>query len=294
VIQLALGLEPESLARVRQTRLAAAAAALAACAPNQYGPLRDELTGYRDAVVHRLHSRQYGKCAWCERHVGEVQNPIEHVRPKGGVYEPEAAPEPLHYWWLAWTWENLVFACASCNSKANKGNRFPIQPGTQRLEPPLLPLTLPYSAEWFDVSNEQPLLVDPRRENPLNFLEWKVVDRTVARPNWKWHLVGRDEGNRGETTRKILGLNELEVEVNAHIRAAILPRDAGIRKLVARNSLDEARTEWESLVATVVMDSVQPYRAAAWWALFALWPRRERQPLGFADPPIPRVSWPEQ
>jgi hypothetical protein len=102
------------------------------------------------------------KCAYCEGPLGaQTSGAAEHWRPKGRVEERdndgrwrrvkhgEADTNHPGYWWMAFSWENLVPACAECN--AQKGNKFPIagdrvfDPGRardaaelDRLERPLL------------------------------------------------------------------------------------------------------------------------------------------------------------
>ena len=55
-----------------------------------------------------------GKCAFCEQKV--EQSHVEHYRPKAV------------YYWLAFSWDNLILACATCNQ--NKGIHFDLN-GTQ-------------------------------------------------------------------------------------------------------------------------------------------------------------------
>lgn len=102
------------------------------------------------------------KCAYCEGPLGtQTSGAAEHWRPKGRVEErdgdgvwrrvkhDEQDTQHSGYWWMAFSWENLVPACTECNSK--KGNKFPIagervfDPGQartavelDRLERPLL------------------------------------------------------------------------------------------------------------------------------------------------------------
>jgi hypothetical protein len=106
MIRIDRGDEPPELtsSRIRQLALAALS-----------GPPTD-FVGYDvSPVKERLWETQHRKCAYCERPQGLENQPIEHFRPKA------------HYWWLAWTWENLFFACYHCNGQGIKGDHFPIQ-----------------------------------------------------------------------------------------------------------------------------------------------------------------------
>ena len=51
------------------------------------------------------------KCAYCETSLEQLH--VEHYRPKRGGY-----------YWLAYSWDNLLLSCPTCNGK--KGDNFPI------------------------------------------------------------------------------------------------------------------------------------------------------------------------
>lgn len=57
-----------------------------------------------------LRSIYRNKCAFCEKKV--EQSHVEHYRPKS------------KYWWLTYSWDNLLLACSTCNS--HKGDEFEI------------------------------------------------------------------------------------------------------------------------------------------------------------------------
>ena len=62
-------------------------------------------------VKDALKSLYHGKCAYCETY--DPSPHVEHYRPKRGGY-----------YWLAYSWDNLIISCSQCNT--NKGNQFPI------------------------------------------------------------------------------------------------------------------------------------------------------------------------
>lgn len=280
MIRLDLGPEPADLATARAAGIARVLALPAA-------PASADITGYRAPVYAALHQRQRAKCAWCERPIGRTGEPVEHVRPKGGASDAAGQRAPTHYWWLAWTWENLVFSCASCNSAGNKGNRYPLRPGTARLPEP----TAPVAPGWFDVSAEAPLLIHPRREDPLDLLAWRVVDRRLPRRRWRWTLRGRDRAQRGDHSIKILGLAAVEDSVNAHLQGLLL-LDQQLRSHLVAARPAEAAALWAELVDTYVDAPSASFRAAAWWALEALWPEPDRRAHGLFAPSRPQVRWP--
>lgn len=118
---------------------------------------------YNDARVKaRTRADQHDKCCYCKSYFsGTSYGDVEHFRPKGG-YQQNAA-DTLHkpgYYWLAYSWSNLYFACQLCNQRF-KGNQFPLADPTGRAKLHSDSLAL-----------EQPLLPDPATENPAVHLSF--------------------------------------------------------------------------------------------------------------------------
>ncbi len=65
-----------------------------------------------DDVKSMLESIYHKKCAYCEKNIGDSYYHIEHYRPKS------------IYYWLAYSWDNLLICCDKCN--VNKGDNFKI------------------------------------------------------------------------------------------------------------------------------------------------------------------------
>ena len=77
------------------------------------------------AAKPQLKLETCGKCAYCESPTDTVAHgDVEHYRPKS------------KYWWLAYCYDNYVYACQICN-QVHKGDEFPIHatraPGPARL-----------------------------------------------------------------------------------------------------------------------------------------------------------------
>lgn len=104
-------------------------------------------------IKNILHPLYHKKCAFCEQR-SEVPH-VEHFRPK------------TIYYWLAYSWDNLILACSACNS--NKGQRFVVS--GQRFVFNFDPLTtyrdIHKSCASMDLF-EQPLLVNPEVEDLTN------------------------------------------------------------------------------------------------------------------------------
>jgi uncharacterized protein (TIGR02646 family) len=83
-----------------------------------------EATTYIDEAIYNNRYKQtdtkttiakvyHNKCCYCELFVRTSTGHIEHYRPKS------------IYWWLAYSWDNLLFICPTCNSI--KRNKFEIR-----------------------------------------------------------------------------------------------------------------------------------------------------------------------
>ncbi|MCQ2744463.1 MAG: HNH endonuclease [bacterium] len=67
-----------------------------------------------DDIKTALNDIYHGKCAFCETKSESMH--VEHFRPKRGGY-----------YWLAYSWDNLLLSCPTCNT--NKGDDFPLAEG---------------------------------------------------------------------------------------------------------------------------------------------------------------------
>ena len=47
--------------------------------------------------------------------IRQIETDVEHFRPKAEV--KEAGENHQGYWWLAYSWENLLIACKTCNQE---------------------------------------------------------------------------------------------------------------------------------------------------------------------------------
>jgi uncharacterized protein (TIGR02646 family) len=136
------------------------------------------------------------RCMYCE---DSCANAVEHHHPK------DLYPE------RAFVWTNLLYACERCNS--SKGDRFEVfsfQTG-QRISvsrASSTPITPPEPGH--------PLLLDPRRENPMDFLSLDIIGTFHFFP--ARHLDALSN-QRADYTIEILKLNDPplpESRRNAH------------------------------------------------------------------------------
>jgi uncharacterized protein (TIGR02646 family) len=142
------------------------------------------------SVKNALIKAQQGKCAFCESQVRHIAHgDVEHYRPKGGVRQNDADPlEQPGYFWLAYGWENLFFACQLCNQSFKK-NLFPLADPTRRAR-----------SHLDDLAAEQPMLIHPADEEPSTLIGFR---EEMAFPI--------DDDPRARTTIEVLGLNREEL-----------------------------------------------------------------------------------
>ena len=101
------------------------------------------------AVKLALAKAQHGKCCFCEGEFdAHVAGDVEHFRPKGSVQTLAGRRYPGYYW-LAYTFTNLYFACPDCN-QYRKNDRFPLTDESLRA-----------TSHHNSVTIEQSLILDP-------------------------------------------------------------------------------------------------------------------------------------
>jgi len=217
MIEIARPPEPAALALVRGEKLAAARDAVAR-------GIEVDFNGY-DIVKEELFAMQHRKCCYCEKLEEQAKyRDVEHYRPKA------------RYWWLAWTWENLLFACMDCN-REQKRDRFPLSPGDTLL-----------LAEQAPPGAERPLLLDPSDPSvdPTHEIEFRR-ERVLGRERW----VPRGVTARGRKTIDVCGLDR-----------------PNLLDLYADHVLHQVRTKLEGFFAARTAGDTQ--------AVFQAWERAKR------------------
>jgi uncharacterized protein (TIGR02646 family) len=167
-----------------------------------------------------------GKCAFCDGPVDVVASPIiDHFRPKRGAMALDGTRHELHYFWLAYDWNNILAVCPQCNRM--KATRFPI--AGERAE---------MGAMGTDLDAEQPLLLDPCADNPEE------------------HLVYLDNGEvvslteRGRVSTEVLGLNRTELTEK---------RASALREVdILLRSLEGAEGRERDELASLLEEQVRP------------------------------------
>jgi hypothetical protein len=255
VIRISRPAEPPALSQVRAERLPAARAAIG----------RGEKVSFEgyDAVKSELAAMQHHKCCYCEKREEQAKyRDVEHYRPK--------AP----YWWLAWTWENLLFACIDCN-REQKRDSFPLSPGDMRLV-----------AEQAPPGAERPLVIDPSDpgEDPIREIAFRR-EKVQGRERW----VPRGVTARGRKTIEVCGLdrpNLLDLYAN-HVVHVVRPKLEVFFAAHATESAQAAVRAWDRAKRGLLARE-RPFRALSHDALLVLVPGELRAEYRLVlEPPLP-------
>lgn len=167
------------------------------------------------AAKRGLKRESHGKCAYCEAPTDTVAHgDVEHFRPQST------------YWWLAYCWDNWLFACQICN-QSYKRSQFPVAGHRMRewsldgadleaIAGSLAPCPLDGDsrygliAYWREADTERADLLDPYRENPARVLAWEAdtIDREVRVVPAAADALTR---RRANACVRVLGLNREEL-----------------------------------------------------------------------------------
>src|SRR4051794_14553162 len=138
-------------------------------------------------VLDALSSLFLDKCAFCETpvHPAASQTIVQHFRPTQDATDADGKVSRPHYWWLAYTWENLYLVCQRCARASAR--TFPVTG-------PRLPLEAPLRG-----GDERAVLVDPCADDPSEHLAFVDDGRVVAATD------------RGHTTIEVYRLNRRDL-----------------------------------------------------------------------------------
>lgn len=265
MIRVQRGNEPADLAAARTERLPRAFAAHAS------GTLtRAHLLGY-EVVKPQLWRAQHHKCAYCESPVHCSYEDVEHFRPKHRVRRETGEEEQDGYWWLTWTWSNLLFGCPLCN-RSYKRTLFP-----------LLPESVPLEVGEAAPGGERPLFVDPadpQHPDPIDLIRYVPV-------KGRWQPTGRDGNERGRAIVRLLGLDAPERvdRYDKHVADHLQEDLEGFHAAVASGDLGRAAARWAQLVRNV--RAVRPFTALSYDVIDHHVPRDVRDSLRLV---LPRPS----
>jgi len=154
------------------------------------------------SVQKKLNEIYHLKCAYCEQKLLDAPKHIEHYRPKDV------------YYWLAYSWDNLLLCCGSCNSA--KGKRFATT-NTKVTYNNESFLDIHTFGSAYDIS-EEPQIINPEKEDILHLLSFDK-DAKISSTNARVEHTIQDACNlnRDELIQKRLEIvNDFIQRVNEH------------------------------------------------------------------------------
>jgi uncharacterized protein (TIGR02646 family) len=127
---------------------------------------------------------QYNKCCFCESKINHTSyGDVEHFRPKAAWSQDRKGMFRPGYYWLCYSWDNLLLSCQICNQRF-KGNFFPLRNEARAL------------SHHHAIEDEEPLFIHPVLDDPELFITFREDI-----------LVAIDDNERGVFTISCLGLH---------------------------------------------------------------------------------------
>lgn len=153
-------------------------------------------------IKDKLENLYHHKCAYCEYKVEQWD--VEHYRPKN------------LYYWLTYSWDNLMYSCPKCNKF--KGTSFDIK-GKKVLSPQVsddLSEINTWSSKRYD-QQEKPMLLNPERDDLKDVfifdMQGHIKDNNNPRANYTIEKCHLDRDFLVDERRKII--NDFRNKVNA-------------------------------------------------------------------------------
>jgi uncharacterized protein (TIGR02646 family) len=174
-----------------------------------------------NTVKRALIKAQNNKCCYCEKSQVDEYGDVEHFRPKKGYKQKKGSKALVPgYYWLAYNWDNLFFACNVCN-RSYKSTLFPLIDENKRAK-----------NHSQNINDEEPFLINPG-------IEIDIMSHITFNSG---QIIGISP--RGKRTIKICGLDRsnLDERRSEHIsnidaRMTILASEANFSK----EEIDKAR-----------------------------------------------------
>jgi len=167
------------------------------------------------------------RCMYCE---DSVADEVEHFKPKD-LY-PEAV----------FVWKNYFYACGPCNGPKNNQFRVITPPDSA-----LVDVTRPKSAPIVPPLDGDPALIDPRREDPLDFMILDLRDTFEFTPLTTLSVPNTE---RAKYTIEVLRLNERDYLPKARENAFTGFR-ARLREFIDRSEKGASKDELTHIIAGI-------------------------------------------
>ncbi|HLK56616.1 MAG TPA: hypothetical protein VKU00_08630 [Chthonomonadaceae bacterium] len=183
-----------------------------------------------------------GRCVYCEDNMADE---IDHFQPKD-IY-----PE------LVFAWENFLYACGPCNGP--KSNRYAVFSNATGW---LMEISRQEGAPIIEPEVGDPVLINPRKENPLEFLFLDLWGTFEFKPLAEKRTVAYQ---RAEYTIEVLRLNKRPALLQIR-KAAFQAYDALLHKYIHaktdgdQDHLENLRAAVQNLGHTTVWEEIKRQR----------------------------------
>lgn len=155
--------------------------------------------GRNNEVQEQLILLYHNKCAYCESKLVATYQEIEHYRPKKHPRSQQFHHEGGYYW-LAYSWDNLLLACRVCNNQ--KSARFPV---LKQFNYQGEAFSAIHTASNFYNTNEHPFIINPENETPESLQQLLVFDLNTGK------IIAKNNNIRATATIQICDLNRIEL-----------------------------------------------------------------------------------
>ncbi len=194
-------------------------------------------------IKEELEGIYQNKCVYCEKDVGDSFYHIEHYRPKSV------------YYWLAFSWDNLMICCDKCN--INKSDHF--ETDGEIVAFVMSHLENIHNLTGFYNETERPKLVNPEKEDVegrLIFTEKGSIDSNDERVKYTIATCRLDRISLNERRKKIF--DDFLVKIKSRFREYQVKKDG------------ESRGKIKGLIEDFISDSKNPqneYLAFRQWVI---------------------------
>jgi len=171
----------------------------------------------KDSLKWTLKQIYHEKCAFCESYIKNEVGDIEHFRPKNAnANQATKCDKTYSYYWLAFSWDNLLPCCSRCNGK--KSNCFDIEGNRAKYD----------GAELADLHNkleaysieEKPKLLHPEYdsfEDDIRFTKYGEIESNNDRVKYTVKICDLNRENLKNS--RILLVTNFTEKLHEHLNS---------------------------------------------------------------------------
>lgn len=169
----------------------------------------------KDSLKWTLKQIYHEKCAFCESSLKNEVGDIEHFRPKNAsANQAQKCDKTYSYYWLAFSWDNLLPCCSRCNGK--KSNCFDIAGERVKYNDEELADLHDKMAVYNE--KEKPKLLHPeydRFENDIKFSKYGEIESDNERVNYTVKIC--DLNRKNLKTSRLLLVTDFIDKLHEHL-----------------------------------------------------------------------------